>query len=329
MPTTISGSTGLGLTGSGNQVSFPDSSIQTTAATGFGFKNRIINGDMDIDQRNSGAAQTVTTAATAYTLDRWTLYTAGANVTSQRVSASAAGYQYGWQITGASSNTSVVCGQRIESLNCWDLAGQVVTLSFKVYNSGSSTTMTAEPAYPTAVDNFASVTYFSSTTLTIPNGWSTQTYTFTANANCVNGLVIYHNFGALGAGVTRIITGYQLEKGSTATSFDYRPYGTEFTLCQRYYQFSDIWANYIFIYGATIPANYGIKSSQFFTPMRAAPTVVAYNEAGTANRFSVNRGGAYAAGYIVNAEGFTMTNATGGGVGGSEVTFSWRASAEL
>jgi len=32
------------------------------------------------------------------------------------------------------------------------------------------------------------------------------------------------------------ITGVQLEKGSTATSFDYRPYGTELALCQRYYQ---------------------------------------------------------------------------------------------
>ena len=31
------------------------------------------------------------------------------------------------------------------------------------------------------------------------------------------------------------ITGVQLEKGSTATSFDYRPYGTELALCQRYY----------------------------------------------------------------------------------------------
>jgi hypothetical protein len=35
---------------------------------------------------------------------------------------------------------------------------------------------------------------------------------------------------------TFYITGVQLEKGSTATSFDYRPYGTELALCQRYYQ---------------------------------------------------------------------------------------------
>ena len=37
-------------------------------------------------------------------------------------------------------------------------------------------------------------------------------------------------------GATFYITGVQLEKGSTATSFDYRPYGTELALCQRYYE---------------------------------------------------------------------------------------------
>ena len=38
------------------------------------------------------------------------------------------------------------------------------------------------------------------------------------------------------SGATFYITGVQLEVGSTATSFDYRPYGTELALCQRYYQ---------------------------------------------------------------------------------------------
>ena len=37
-------------------------------------------------------------------------------------------------------------------------------------------------------------------------------------------------------GATFYITGVQLEVGSTATSFDYRPYGTELVLCQRYFQ---------------------------------------------------------------------------------------------
>jgi hypothetical protein len=43
------------------------------------------------------------------------------------------------------------------------------------------------------------------------------------------------NVGAQTSG-TWTIGQAQLEKGSTATSFDYRPYGTEFMLCQRYYQ---------------------------------------------------------------------------------------------
>ena len=37
-------------------------------------------------------------------------------------------------------------------------------------------------------------------------------------------------------GATFYITGVQLEVGSSATSFDYRPYGTELALCQRYYE---------------------------------------------------------------------------------------------
>jgi hypothetical protein len=35
---------------------------------------------------------------------------------------------------------------------------------------------------------------------------------------------------------TFYITGVQLEKGTQATEFDYRPFGTELQLCQRYFQ---------------------------------------------------------------------------------------------
>jgi hypothetical protein len=37
-------------------------------------------------------------------------------------------------------------------------------------------------------------------------------------------------------GATFYITGVQLEAGTVATSFDWRSYGTELALCQRYYQ---------------------------------------------------------------------------------------------
>ena len=61
------------------------------APNDFGFKNRIINGAMMIDQRNAGASQTFTAAAAlAYSVDRWYGYCTGANVTGQQVAGSGA-----------------------------------------------------------------------------------------------------------------------------------------------------------------------------------------------------------------------------------------------
>jgi hypothetical protein len=69
-------------------------------------------------------------------------------------------------------------------------------------------------------------------------------------------------------GATWSVTGVQLEKGSTATSFDYRPYGTEFALCQRYYQSNRVvWSGYI---SGSGPAFYAY--STFKVTMRASAT---------------------------------------------------------
>jgi hypothetical protein len=71
------------------------------------------------------------------------------------------------------------------------------------------------------------------------------------------------------SGATWYITGVQLEKGSTATSFDYRPYGTEFMLCQRYYQLIDTFT------GVSSNATVAYGSCLFQVPMRAAPSIAA------------------------------------------------------
>jgi hypothetical protein len=64
-------------------------------------------------------------------------------------------------------------------------------------------------------------------------------------------------------GATFYITGVQLEKGSTATSFDYRPYGTELALCQRYY------------WQLTYPQNSYVASGKAFGTTAAMGFVVA------------------------------------------------------
>jgi hypothetical protein len=82
--------------------------------------------------------------------------------------------------------------------------------------------------------------------------------TYSGTAGAWSGSTFYSTTGATSVvgtnGATFYITGVQLEAGSTATSFDRRPYGTELMLCQRYYEKSfDI---------GTAPAN-GSNSTSF------------------------------------------------------------------
>jgi hypothetical protein len=83
-------------------------------------------------------------------------------------------------------------------------------------------------------------------------------------------------------GATFYITGVQLEKGSTATSFDYRPYGTELQLCQRYaFNFNSTNANGAYLRYAvgqsntTVQAEPNIKLpvTMRITPSLTAPAV--------------------------------------------------------
>ena len=218
----------------------------TGTTTGYyGFKNRIINGAMVIDQRNAGASQTFTAAAAlAYSVDRWYGYCTGANVTGQQVagSTSPTNTQFRYRFTGAASVTAVGFGQRIEQKNSYDLAGSTCTLSADLAISATLTTVTWTAYYATTTaDTFGSLA--SPTVTQIATGTFTVSATvtnFSANisvpAAATTGIQILFTVGALTAGLTWTVGNVQLEKGSTATSFDYRDYGREFIMCQRYFQ---------------------------------------------------------------------------------------------
>jgi hypothetical protein len=201
----------------------------------YGFKNRIINGAMGISQRGTSFS---TPAAAAYNLDRWLITWTGAAPATIAQVAGPTGFRNAVQITGAASNTQFGIGQRIESLNCSDLSGQTVTIQANIATSASQT-IYWQLAHPNTQDNYAAATVIAQGT------WSTTSTatTFTATATglpsgATNGLQFFiyaNNAGAFTSG-TLTITGVQLEKGSTATSFDFRPYGTELALCQRYFE---------------------------------------------------------------------------------------------
>jgi hypothetical protein len=239
-------------------------------------RNRIINGQMQIAQRaNSATITAAATIANSYsTVDRFYVYSTGANVTAAQVAGSGA-TKNRLQITGAASVTAVGIGQRIEASNSYDLAGSTATLSADLAISATLTTVTWTASYANTADTFGTVS--SNTNTQIATGTFTVTPTVT-NFNAqitipsaaTTGIQILFTVGALTAGLTWTIGNVQFEKSATATSFDYRPYGTELALCQRYYYvmagfYIEGYANAASVRAVTIPVNFPVT-------MRAAPT---------------------------------------------------------
>ena len=236
-----------------------------------GMRNRIINGDMDTDQRNAGAAQTFTAAAAlAYSVDRWYGYCTGANVTGQRVQGATAG-QFRYRFTGSASVTAIGFGQRIEQLNSSDFASTTATLSVDLANS-LLTTVTWTAFYATTADTFG--------TLASPTRTQIATGTFTVNstvtrystnisipAAATTGIEIVFTVGAQTSG-TWTIGDVQLEPGTVATPFERRSYGQELALCQRYYEF----IGQVPLYG-TAAMDYNSTYIRFANDKRFAPTV--------------------------------------------------------
>jgi hypothetical protein len=245
----------------------------TGTTTGYyGFKNRIINGAMVIDQRNAGASVTLASGGT-YTVDRWQGYEDTDGVmTAQQNSSAPTGFINSLKLTTTTADSSLastqfaLIQQKIEGFNISDLgwgtaSAATVALSFWVRSSLTGT-------FGGSLRNSAQTRSYPFTfTISTADTWEQKTITIAGDTSgtwlTTNGIGIHVAFG-LGVGstysgtagawataqyfsatgatsvigtlnATYYITGVQLEKGSTATSFDYRPYGTELALCQRYY----------------------------------------------------------------------------------------------
>jgi hypothetical protein len=270
------------LTTASSGIQFSDASTQTAAASPYVLKNRIINGAMQIDQRNAGAAQTITSGSTVYTVDRWIGYFGGGNGTAQRVGSVGA---YSLQFTGGAGVSGWQCIQRIESYNIVDLANQTVTLSFTV----SSSTQTSVGLFyntPTAQDNFSSLnsTGTISGGVTVTSTPTRQSLTFTMPSNATNGFQFFFQLGSFTSG-TFTITNVQLEVGSSATPFERRLYNQELANCQRYYyKISGASTDRIAL-GHNSLTTASISTSQFPVTLRTAPT--ALEQSGTATHYDI------------------------------------------
>ena len=212
-----------------------------------GYKNRIINGAMTIWQRGTSITNP-TSSGSFYTADRWGANRAG-DVTGTTISQNTSvpsGFQYSlkWQRTaGDSSTAGMYLYNSNETFNTVDLAGQAVTISFwaKTGANYSGGALSIIANWGTGTDQrvyaYTGLTSFINTTQTVTSTWTKYSFTGTVGSSSTE-VGFYINWtpsGTAGADDSIYITGVQLEKGSTATSFDYRPYGTELQLAQRYY----------------------------------------------------------------------------------------------
>lgn len=252
-----------------------DSADIDSSAQFYQFKNRIINGSMTIDQRNAGASVTPTDAQYTLDRWMFRVSQASKLTTQQNQGSvtTPTGLLSYLGIT-SSSSYSIASGdffavtQRIENFNLSDLgwgtaSASPVTLSFWVRSSltgtfgGSIYNGSGNRSYPftytisvantweqksVTIAGDTSGTWFASNNgsgMSVNFGLGVGS-TYSATAGAWNSSLTFSATGATSVvgtnGATFYITGVQLEKGSTATSFDYRPYGTELALCQRYYQ---------------------------------------------------------------------------------------------
>jgi hypothetical protein len=292
-------------------------SINGANGSGYtGYKNRIINGGMVIDQRNNGASVTQNTGI-SYTVDRFLIVgSVTSKFTAQRNAGAVTpptGFTNYLGITSSSAYSVLTSDffliqQPIEGLNVSDLAwgtasAATITVSFWVRSSltgtfgGAIRNAAANRSYPFSYTISSantweqkSVTIAGDTTGTWPTD-NTQgmslTFglgmgsTFSGTANAWQAGNFASPTGATSVvgtnGATFYITGVQLERGSNATSFEFRDYGRELIMCQRYY-----WRNT----AGGIFTSFGFSTSrgsanseffvQFPVTMRAAPTSFDY-----------------------------------------------------
>jgi hypothetical protein len=310
----------------GDNITFPDASTQNTSPK-TGFVNRIINGGMTIDQRNAGASVTPASGAVTYALDRYAFFVNQASkLTVQQSTTVPTGFKNSMVVTSSSAYSSgasdvFVMFQSIEGLNVsdlgWGAAGaQAITISFWFRSSLTGT-------HSGAVSNSGNTRSYPFTfTVSSANTYEYKTVTIAGDTsgtwlttngiglslkfNCGSGSLQLGTAGAWASadlsgvtgsvslvgtsGATFYITGVQLEKGSVATSFDFRSIGTELGLCQRYYyRFvpQNTTERFCVAYASATTTADGVVV--FPVSMRAAPA--ALEQSGTAADYNITFGG--------------------------------------
>lgn len=272
---------------------------------GAGRKNIVINGDMRISQRGTSFS-----GSNSYTLDRFAVYNTGsvAYTVTQSTDVPNNNFQNSFKLDITSTDTSLAAldnlhiAHVIEGYNARDLIGQPFTLSFWVKSTKTGT-------YSVSFRNSGpNRSYLSEYTINAANTWEYKTITVSSGLitdgtwNWTNGIGVSILFG-LSSGSTYqtsskniwitgnfiattnqvnfsddinndfFITGIQLEKGKFATPFEYRNFGEELALCQRYFWYAGSGLSY-WTGRPTSGPTWKTQAINFPVSMRSTPTVI-------------------------------------------------------
>jgi len=329
-----------------NTLTLPATTQTLATQNALGVRNRIINGDMRIDQRNAGVSVTVT--ANTYTLDRWFAIsptvsskysviqssTAPSNFTNSLLITSLSAYTLG--ASDRCTITQIIEGNMLADLGWGTSSAKTITISFQVRSSltgtfgGAVQNNTVTRSYPfTYTINSANtwetktITISGDTTGTWETGTSAgiqlhfgigvgSTYSGTADAwasaDYRSASSVTNILGTSGA--TFYITGVQLEVGDTATPFEHRPYDMELTRCQRYYEIGNV------LKRIAVGNGESDHDVQMTVTKRANPTFTISSQGGVTNNVATN--------FSNNCVGVN-----GSGSAYSNYFYNWVAEAEL
>jgi len=352
----------------GATITNPTLTLQSENVSPFSGRNRIINGAMVIDQRNAGSAYTGVYniqytldrwVASVSQSSKMTVQQNAGSVTPPAGFTNYLGITVASAVTPLSATDYFQMMQRIEGFNVADLGwgtanAQTVTLSFWVRSNLIGT-------YGGALENLdQSRNYVFSYTINSANTWEQKSITVpgdtTGTWNKTNGIGLWLNLG-LGTGTfysgtagswtnptvvnvtgntnlmastsnSWYITGVQLERGTVATPFEWRPFGQELALCQRYARTVTDQMN---LGGASTGGTTVNNRFAFPVTMRAAPTTSIitagswivgndYSANYTASSVSIGGQSLTAGGGRIVMSGFSSLPAAGILLAGSDAT---------
>ena len=262
------------------------------------FRNKIINGNFQVNQRNdSNPNRNLSHSLFHSEADRWK--TTRANVGGNgRANVSYVNGGIKYQISEAvdpiTTSAYFSIRQIIEGMNCVDLVGEQVTLSFKARtnkagNYGVVVQGDAQSITVSSEDASAENKVFYSKTFTVPNDIAID---HTAGIQVDICLAAhsdragqYYEDGGTQVNLFESTENYfelyevQLEKGPVATPFEHRPYGLELSLCQRYFYKHPSWEwGY---QAAGLGSSYARTKIDFKVTMRTIPTISGISYADT------------------------------------------------